>query len=616
MNVSHIQTGGLRSPQDLEQSRICPASPTGQYEGRNVQSLLMSADIHKDTEAGVSLLPSSLPNQGRVWQDPPADRTSDSSPACPDLSDPNLTLNAVLQDMVALDDWIEAPPLKPKLEDDPALTETFQKTDSLAFITNQLKKRQRMEKKGDEFPFKPLMVTLKNMATFIDHIAEGKQFRNPLTAEEAAALQRIDMETRPLVEARLPLYKRTLRLALSLMLLCDIITRRQVLEPYLDDSSKLCLCRSTWLDPGRKWEPLLLEALPFTRQNCPDGKDSLPAGGLSPWMREALLETVNNPNLLLYPSFQPLTVTDFCKFGHLPVHPIGLITDYALNADGILYSPLSFAEHDLNHMSQLLDVGDPAHKPASVAEAALCNPARRLDWRCLLLGRMPDCLARRLSEPALHFLLFQLLHEHSPDWIASKTDSSCQAFLYYLKGLVGARTTQCQAYEDIYRKITIDQAAITLLWAVRLWSRWLTADCQLSEKALHDCADTFVATDLPRLQQHLAFFSRNRGTLRQLFVEQASLRLVRGGEYTFGGWYGPEQEYIIFFRSHFPEARLVNMEVTDLVYFHSICSATERHAIEKRLAGRVLPEGTASEPDTPQPAAPGASQNLAGEHHC
>jgi len=126
------------------------------------------------------------------------------------------------------------------------------------------------------------------------------------------------------------------------------------------------------------------------------------------------LEKANNQNLLLYPSFHPLTVADFCRFGQLPLHPVGLITDYVMGADSQLKTPLAFAEHDLAHMESLSQVNDPSHWPTSPAEAALCSSAKRLNWRQLLLDKVPAPLAR-LSQPALQLLLFQLFHERKPE---------------------------------------------------------------------------------------------------------------------------------------------------------------------------------------------------------
>ncbi|MCY4473767.1 MAG: hypothetical protein OXC07_13260 [Kistimonas sp.] len=536
--------------------------------------------------------------------DPVPDRLVQRWPGCPDLNDPKLPINidCVLSHDEPAEQQPPPPPFTPELEDDTALTDIFQNEESLTFIKEQLARRKEQEAQGLEFAFKPLMVTLRNMETFIDHIAQRKQFTQPLTAEEEAALGRIGRETRVLLKKNQALYKRTLRLSLSLMILCDIVTRRQVLEPYLKDDRRMLLCDSARLDPDRKKEPLLLAALPLTQQG-PGGEQDLSA--CLPFnMGQALLEAVNNPNLLLYPSFHPLTVADFCKFCHLPVHPIGLITDYVMNADGSLRSPLSFAQHDLEHMEQLASVG--YYCPTSPAMSPLCDSARRRDWRCLLLNRAPVCLATLLSQPALQLLAFQLLHEYEPALSARHMESSCSAFRYYLGALICASTLSRHAYEDIYQKITSDQAAIAVLWTVRLWSRWQAADYQLSQKALQDCAQTFLDTDLPQLRQHLSFFSEHQGTLRQLFAEQCSVhRVDADNEHTFAGYYGPQKEYVIFFSSYWPNARLRNVDNTIVVYFHSLCCAADRLAMEQRL-GIKLPPGTATDPDGPQPATPEA----------
>jgi len=573
------------------------------HKGRQVKSLAQPQRACKNTKrADTSLLTAPPPAESIAPQVPCPNRVVQTWPDCPDLSDPDLPINCLIPDFIPLEKQVPRPPFTPRLKEDRHLTTDFQADNSLTFIEEQLAERRRVEEKGKEFVFAPLMVTLENMQTFIKHIEAGKQFTQPLTQDEAAALERIGQQTTALVKAEQALYKRTLRLALSLMILCEIITQRQVIAPLLQKKPALSEDLSTSYTISHLGEdkPGLLAALPLTEQNGPGEKQPLPSFEISSMLSKHLFDEANNQNLLLYPSFHPLTVVDFCRFGHLPLHPVGLITDYVMGADSQLKTPLRFAEHDLAHMRDLSTVNNPGHCPTSPAEAALCSSAKRLNWRQLLLDKVPAPVATWLSQPALQQLLFQLFHENNPQNSANIMGSCLSAFPVFLNNLVDARTTQRDAYEDIYREITTDQAVMAALWIIRLWSCWLTADCQLSPKQLQDCAKAFIDKDVPRLKQHLMFFSRYRASLRQLFAQKCTLHLQNENNgWTLGGRYGPEQKHINFFCSDdCPRTGLRNTERCELVYFQSLHSPDARLAMEQQTRAR-LPAGTGPEPGTP-----------------
>ncbi|MCY4473760.1 MAG: hypothetical protein OXC07_13225 [Kistimonas sp.] len=579
-----------------------PGSRHGQCDGRQVKSLAQPQPAHCNNTAADSPFASSAPYKQVALQEPDLNSVVLARPDYPDLSDPNMPINYRAPDFVAPQEQVPRPHATPTLDDDTFLTKTAGEENSLTFIEEQLAERRRVEKDGEEFVFAPLMVTLKNMQTFINHIKAGKQFEAPLTQDEAAALERIGQQTADLVDAEQARYKRSLRLALSLMILCEIITRRQVLGPLLHDNPGL----SQYI-PGYDEIPhldnnarrRLLAALPLAEQRGSDGKHALPVFGRFSVLNYALGGALHDQNLLLYPSFHPLTVADFCRFGQLPLHPVGLITDYVMGADSQLQSPLNFARHDLVHMKQLRLVGDPWHQPTSPAECALCSCARRLNWRQLLLDKVPEPVADRLSKPALQLVLFLLFHERHPHSSAKHMRSSLSAFSPLLRHLVEARTAKCDAYEDMYTKITTDQAAMAVLWTIRLWSRWLAADCQLSPQRLLDCAKDFVDKDVPRLEQHLMFFSTHRASLRQLFAQRCIFySLDEHQAWKLGCPYGPGRDYVNLFVSACPGTGLRNLEHSDLVYFQSLHSPDERHAMEERTRAR-LPAGTGPEPDTP-----------------
>ncbi|MCY4473759.1 MAG: hypothetical protein OXC07_13220 [Kistimonas sp.] len=186
-------------------------------------------------------------------------------------------------------------------------------------------------------------------------------------------------------------------------------------------------------------------------------------------------------------------------------------------------------------------------------------------------------------------------------------DSCLSAFPLFLEELVDARTARRDACEDIYREVTTDQAVMAALWTIRLWSCWLAADCQLSREQLQDCARACIDKDVPRLEQHLMFFSRHRASLRQLFAQKCTSRLqTENNGWSLGGRYGPGQKHInLFYSDDCPKTGLRNTERCELVYFESLHSPDARRAMEQQTRAR-LPEGTAFEPESPVDISPGA----------
>jgi len=571
-----------------------PAQPTGQYQGHQVRLRPEPPDINT-AEATVLLSrpPEHLAPQGSAERE--------ALQLLPDLSKQDLEINRLSPTFVPLEKRVPKPPSTPDLECDYALAERFQEVEYLTIFKEQLAERRSLEAQDKEFFFDPLNVTLRNMETFIDHIRQNKQFEHPLTQEENAALTRLGEQTKALVKKQQAPYKRTVRLALSLMLLCDLIVQRQVIQPIFKNNARLIddiLYQPLFRSAQERLN--LLRALPLMGQQTP-GTDAIGAARIA-GLDNAFFAKLDDQQLLLYPSFHPLSIRDFCRFGHLPLHPLGLMTDYVLPADGILRTPLAFVWHDEDHMADLTRVAYREYPLPSTAASALCNCEQRLDWRCLLLDRVPACLASRLSQPGLQLLLFIMFHENSPEICVTSIEGAFSPFLYFLEILVAARTSKRNHYEDIYTKITTDQAAMTALWAMRLWLRWQEASfVSLSERQLQDCLTSFVDEDVPRLLQHLRFFAQYRGRLRQALLEDCTQYGQSSNKVTLLGRFGPHKELRYVFKTYDSDTGLRNMETAEEPYFHLLCCAAQRQAMEDRL-GIKLPQGTASDPDSPQPA--------------
>ena len=73
------------------------------------------------------------------------------------------------------------------LEDDKWLAVECKKPEFLATFHALLQERRSVEERHEEFCFPPLKTTLRNMQIFIDHLLEGRQFHDPLRAQETEA---------------------------------------------------------------------------------------------------------------------------------------------------------------------------------------------------------------------------------------------------------------------------------------------------------------------------------------------------------------------------------------------------------------------------------------------
>ena len=483
-----------------------------------------------------------------------------------------------------------APPGRPKLRNDDWLDNSCRKADSVRFIEQQLKRRRQLEAQHKEFTFAPLITTLKNMQLFIRHIRSGAQFRAPLTPGEHEALALLEKQTATLVQAEAP-YKRTVQLAMKLLAVCEELTDTRVLNPLEEQQpaffDQYCLRLA---DPGS-----MNKVRKGDHSDASPDSDDLWVGGID------FTSYLNNTGLLLYPSFQSLELGDFCRSGHLAMHPVGMITTYAHNADGLMRSPLTFAMHDLGHMITQGAVGSGCAAPG-LMPSVLQIPCWRLAWRQLLLDKLPQRPPFEAWQPALTLLLFQLFHELNPSCSLHYLDTGYSAFLGCLHKLARVRRHDRAGYSNSFRQVTDTQAAMAALWTVRLWERWQAAGGKLTADQLDSHAQRFMAVEAPGLQQHLHFIAQHRGALRQLFTDNAQwIDYQKDSQRTVihalaDGVY--RRQPLILFDSSDPRSGLCHLDNTDLAYFSALRSPRLRRKIQQKT-GTSLPADLLFESSTP-----------------
>ncbi|MCY4473284.1 MAG: hypothetical protein OXC07_10790, partial [Kistimonas sp.] len=298
------------------------------------------------------------------------------------------------------------------VKNDSVLGYWLQQPKGLSYLRNQLEIYRDAIKEGraDLFTFAPLKTTLENIRRLVCHIGSGNHFGadHPLTDSDVRALEWLQQRADVLLAEHAP-YKLTVHLCFAFVAVYEAMVARRVVPPRNQEGTERWDYASV-----AKVEPDEITAYSWGGNNTTGpkcGEEFYFRAGMS-YTKKVCTYFLHQPHMLLYPSFQPLGIEDFCKFGHLPVHPIGMIPDFACNADGNMESPLFFAEHDIAHMYTLSDVSTARPElQAGVAlpEAVLKSSEHRFALRQMLLDHTPVSLDG--LKPGLRILQFHLLHE-------------------------------------------------------------------------------------------------------------------------------------------------------------------------------------------------------------
>ncbi|MCY4472063.1 MAG: hypothetical protein OXC07_04485, partial [Kistimonas sp.] len=394
-------------------------------------------------------------------------------------------VNPLIIGRPAFESLIPTPPNaeKLKLQEDRFLKGTLQKDpEGLAWYTQEVAQRQQMEKQGQVYTLPVLRPTLENMRTFIAHLLADDHFDEPLKDAERRVLQTVDAEAQKLLDLNIP-YKRTVVLSCLFATLYDLLAQQRILEPLAKHKGQSAFSREhtfPTLSPFRfrtrradgtlPDNPLSVASIdPEYVLSCrwqglhpggPDENDSLFVMEYA--LRHALPNLLDNRSVFLYPSWEPLGVEDFCGFGPLPVFPLALVTDYAVNADGSMCSPLDFMKHDMDHILQTqsyqqLNGSGPLDKPET-----------RYAFRQLMLKSLPESLAGPLQlEKAMHLLVFILLHEENIENASDTLED--KSFVCLMRSLARVRRQLWCDHSRDYQGITDAPATIAALWMHRLF---------------------------------------------------------------------------------------------------------------------------------------------------
>ncbi len=467
---------------------------------------------------------------------------------------------------------------------------------SLRFYHQQVQCRQQMEAEKKEYTLPSLLVTLSNMLQLSQHILDNKQFSRPLAAGERHTFVLLQHKIQELIDLDAP-YKRTVILALRMTILLDIVTARHVIEPLRDTDTRLFSrnkIRQQHLIHRDCWQTRELDMAsiaPMQALTCRWGgldaspKEQRAADLITGFSQdEQLMALLANPQLFLYPSFEPLDVDDFCAVGHLPVYPLGMTSAYALNADGLMRTPLAFFLHDAIHTS--------INKTWMHLEGTglLASIENRLHFQQLVRGRMPvELKEEHKLERAVELVLFYLFHEIPVTLAEDTMEKRC--FLPLFNEICAIRRQARLGYSPTYQAVTDRQALLACAWVYRVYTHCRTGATQ-PDAWRHKLVTPFVQQELPALLEHQDFIDKHHEALHQHFITEATLNSFLNGNriYFYGSRSPCASSYPLralkLEESHNRdvEGRVCN---TDLVYLDCLLADKECARMEKKLGVRA-----------------------------
>ncbi len=462
------------------------------------------------------------------------------------------------------------PPEAVKTIDDSFIKNDLQDaSSSIGWYRAEIEKRQKIEARGEEYGFQPLTTTLLNMKLLTEHILKGKQFALPLSEEARPILSHLLDEINSLLSISPPPYKRTVMLSLKLTLIYDLLVREHLLSTpergYFGD-------HNLYEGSNKLMEGLSLHDIhQVPWMTLPENKDAIP-----PWIDNAdyikdLLSYLNRADILLYPSYEPLDLEDFANFGHLPVYPIGMITEYALGADGMNNLPYSFYEHDLTHISihhsyvglYSPDILAGLESRLIFRQAALQLPE---EWP---LTTQPDA-----CKP-VNMLLFEQYHE--TDLSEAIHNLTQKDWLYFYLELQKHNREYLYHFSQQYHGITDLNFALGSLWLYSLFHYWRDQGGKpLAAEEISAFARNRFLPKASALIKHFEFYEANKLELVNFFISHGIINEEENFLHAY------EQNLLLSFESC-PSRGIPKYDYYDVFYFLWIRASENKQRLESEF---------------------------------
>ena len=386
--------------------------------------------------------------------------------------------------------------------------------------------------KGDDYTFEPFMALLDNMRRVSSHCLADRQFEEALTEEEYRAFLGVQGHIDQMKQLGAP-YKRTVWLAVLLATVQEVVSGRHVIDGLKGQEAGKALRKKQRLRTFTFFAPDQCRLPAGSRLSWPQiDLDKVLAcrwGGLNPagsldecqqlfiggsFIGHHLQDWLDTPTLFLCPSFEPLDLADFCRFGPLPVYPLGLITAAAVNADGVMHTPLAFLEHDLDHVSTTRGW------TCVHSDRLLESVSGRERFGRLVLERLPA--EWEALQPALHLIVFYLFHEARPLGAeAVMQEEHCGRLLGRISELCRARRWDLS---PLYRRITDRQAWLACHWAHALYrelDRAAGACCRPEQQGVESVSQAL---------EQWRFFEDNRSAIHSWLMSRQKTATTWSGD--------------------------------------------------------------------------------------
>ena len=493
----------------------------------------------------------------------------------------------------------------PRLSPDPWLKSCLQDpVRGRTFYDEQVALRLEKRQTGDEYRFEPFLVTLDNMRRLTAHILADQHFHQELEPDERQAFVRLQGLIDQMIREEAP-YKRTVYLAVLMTVILDRVTARHVIEdlrtaePELwshyrieeffwrvgrDNECQTARQTSAALDLETLWSCRWGGLVP---EGCKNERQDL--FHLDDYISQCLDAWLDNDRVFFYPSLEALDPEDFCRFGHLPICPLGMMTRYALNADGLMRTPLAFMEHDAFHA---WDAGICRRLESPLM---LENIDNRLLFRTLALDSLQGIVEPAL-ERAVVLIVFQLLHEKGASEARSLV--SPESFLPLLHRISRIRRARYVDYPAEFQKIGDSQALQACLWVHWLYHQ-LSGDGAIKAGSGPALLARFTQEVWPVFEQHMAFFEARKNSLCEKWVADAEaaglVRESRDGGLDYGyrsrnsHAFHMLRDSVFFFRQAYDEECEGPVDHTDVAYFEAIVHPDEYQRLARELGDELPP---------------------------
>ena len=427
-------------------------------------------------------------------------------------------------------------PFQP-LRDDDIKDRLQDPEEGVRFYRQAVEHRQLARQTGEVYTFAPFMTTLTNMRNLVHHILANLQFNERLTEVDRAAFGTLAGRIESLLLQQAP-YERTVQLAIIMTCMLEVATARYAL-PALQESAPELFAHdplhhrfqrlrpfdfASRADNGRvhhlanKDIPLdLILSCSFDEPDAGLGETLITRQLFYQKLFATACEPgwLKNNDLFLYPSFEPLTPEDFCHLAHLPVYPLGMMTAYALNADGYMKTPMEFMDHDFGHASHN------ATWKHLAGTASLDTVHSRLLFRQLVMDRLPARLQALHLDAAVSLVMFHLFHEIPASGARERLEAG--SVLPLLNDISEIRVEHACDYPPQYRHISDAQALLACLWVHRAYRfRCDHGGASLEQTAI-SLAENFAHTALPTALKCMGFLDRHRAGLKAWFLRQAEV---------------------------------------------------------------------------------------------